>query len=443
MTDTVFGDRFPGIFDLADAILDAVENGGFVVEKTQTLPFMEDGAVIVSSAGLPNEDKRIQHVKELLSSCFLSSLTLTEEHNQSLGDYVFGATRHEGKGCFFFHWPDHNTIDLAKVRAKLQSYKDLMREASPVMSRLQEKVYKNQLVVGPVSYRDKGDFDQLFHALTLHNGQPTEFDRVKTADGVVYLFDRDAYKNLFQHDLGYSPERKMKDRVMDVGFFDRVDYLVDALEAGGLQEGHLLDESYTGLLMLPKEAVSANFHKQRAVAYFVTNMMADTIADFQPGTGIQVIPDYGQGARTYLKLPQGGREIDFRALRGEINRCKENLCIKAAPPQLSLKYDAPAEALVGPFDSYINEIFLEETLSLLLEYIYEMNVEDIPDHLGEEVLIKGTLPVEDSENGDTCFVVDREQYSWLFADEAKFRFERKEQAWSVDRSHSGPQRYMQ
>lgn len=210
MAESIFKDRFPGYFELVDAIVDAIEVGGFVRGRPEGLPDGDDEAFIVHRAALPNEDPKIHNVDGLLATAFAAQLNKFELETQVPKAYAFGSTRYDGNGCFFFRWPDDREIDIAALRESVQFYKDMISEATPEISMLQEPYFDNQVAVGPVSLERCREFDVLLHKIISYSSTLEDVDPVRVKDvplkkGMVFLFDQEEYTKMFRHEKDFKP----------------------------------------------------------------------------------------------------------------------------------------------------------------------------------------------------------------------------------------------
>jgi hypothetical protein len=210
MSDSIFKNRFPGYFEIAEAIVDAIEAGDFVRGRPEGLPDGNDEAFIVHRAALPNADPRIRNVDGLLATAFSAQMTNEEMHTQIPHKFAFGATRFDGNGCFFFRWPDNKDIDISSLRERIQFFKDMMSEASPDVSVLQTQYYEDQIAIGPVPEQRYREFDVLLNKLLSYNVQNNDYSPIPITDvpyeqGMVFLFNRSDYKALFRHEIDFNP----------------------------------------------------------------------------------------------------------------------------------------------------------------------------------------------------------------------------------------------
>lgn len=213
MAESIFKNREPGYFGLAEAVIDAIEKGAFVedypLDERNGVSNGETLAYIVDRASLPREDQRIYTIAPLMASLFRPQMSDEEYLFGMPREFAFGATRYEGNGCFFFRWPGDREIDIQDMRDKLQEYADMFKEATPEVSALQDRVYQDQISVGPIAYEDFREFDALLKHLISFNLRSTDLRQTPYDDSVVLTFDRQSYLGFFKNEpTHFQPERR-------------------------------------------------------------------------------------------------------------------------------------------------------------------------------------------------------------------------------------------
>lgn len=207
--------RFPGFFELVDGIVDAMEHGDYEVAFPQDEPdlMLLETAKIVHRASLPDEDTRIMNVPSVLATALLPQMSRDEylqlkNPDPALG-LSFSSTRHKGRGCVFYRWPDDRPIDFKAMRTEIEKIKDMCREATPEQSASLPRTYRDQIAIGPIDVEDHRMFEHLLNRLCSHEYISIGYEFELQKDGTFFgVFDRRSYLELFKHEAEFSPERK-------------------------------------------------------------------------------------------------------------------------------------------------------------------------------------------------------------------------------------------
>ena len=213
----------------------------------------------------------------------------------------------------------------------------------------------------------------------------------------------------------------MAHTALDIGIFDRMGYIVDAMVRGQYEFGPVADEvGDANAIFFDPEILASTKPRQEAVAQFLNALIYDMSDrhDVDLHAGFQVFEDGGEVYTAFMGTPDNA-PLDMGVLWQHMGAYQEFLKAKIPPAHFEGRFDRDTELVLGPVPMETIETAFS-CFGLLLAYKHDRAFEDVIKAPEEYDLVKAVWPLDGMQSGEKAIVLHRQAYLSLFENELTF-----------------------